>query len=246
MNNKPYNILFKALLRDKVEQSVLTNFYLESIIISEDVYNSIDNSGFIVEAKSTSNIIPGSKYSYRIDRPFGEQKPGNMKHIHILVKGKDMFAMNVDGTAHDGSHNVLIPKDVSDFMKKKGFQVPPSGIIEFYNAGNSHFLLESSCGHLLPTEQNLLAMFFGDIIRNSYEFQLIESNMPAVDVKIMAREKYEFSEVIPLPIRIDKSHYLAFRKFLLHTLDDFDNFNPFIVSLNDTRSSDCALYIGRK
>ena len=241
-----YNRQFKAALRISVEQSVLTDYYLESIIISEDVYNEIDNRGFIVEAKSTSGDISGTKYSYRIDRPFGEQKPGNLKHIHIFVNGNELFAMNVDGTAHDGCHKVKIPQVVNDFMVKKGFKVPTDGIIEFYNAGSSHLLLESANDILLPTELCELAMFFGEIIRNSGEFQLIESNMPSVDVRMMAISKYDFAEVLSLPIRIDQRHYHEFKHFLIHALDDHNNFNPFVVSFNGSLSNEFALYVGRK
>ena len=239
-----YNRQFKAALRISVEQSVLTDYYLESIIISEDVYNEIDNRGFIVEAKSTSGVISGSKYSYRIDRPFGEQKPGNLKHIHIFVKGKDLFAMNVDGTAHDGCHKVKIPEDVMDFMANKGFKVPADGIIEFYNAGNNQLLLESVNDILLPTELCELAMFFGKIIRNSNLFQLIESNMPLVDVRMMAVSKYDFTEVLSLPIRIDQSHYHGFKHFLIHALDEYNHFTPLVISLNDSSSNEVVLFVG--
>lgn len=241
---KEYNRQFKAVLRISVEQSVLTDYYLESIIISEDVYNEIDNGRFIVEAKSTSGVISGSKYSYRIDRPFGEQKPGNLKHIHILVKGKDLFAMNVDGTAHDGCHKVKIPEDVIDFMTNKGFKVPSDGIIEFYNAGNSQLLLESVNDILLPTELCELAMFFGKIIRNSSLFRLIESNMPLVDVRMIAVSKYNFTEVLSLPIRIDQSHYHGFKQFLINALEEYNNFPPHVISLNDSRSNEVELYVG--
>lgn len=246
MEKQSYNRLFKALLREKVELSVLRNYYLESILITEDVYNGIDNSGFIVEAKSTCGEIPGTKYSYRIDRPFGEQKPGNMKHIHILVKGKDMFAMNVDGTGHDGCHNVQIPQDVSDFMTKKGFQVPSSGIIEFYNVESSNLLLESANCLALPTELNQLALFFGEIIRNSQEFQLIESNIPSADVIIMSKAKYGFVDVRLLPIAINQNNYQTFKNFLVHALDDYNNFNADVITLNDSRSYSYALYVGSR
>ena len=153
--------------------------------------------------------------------------------------------MNVDGTAHDGCHKVKIPQVVNDFMVKKGFKVPADGIIEFYNAGSSHLLLETANDILLPTELCELAMFFGEIICNSGEFQLIESNMPSVDVRIMAKSKYDFTEVLSLPIRIDQRHYHEFKHFLIHALDEYKNFNPIVVSLNVSRSNEFALYVGR-
>lgn len=64
------------------------------------------NAGFILEAKTCLTPIPNTKYSYRFDIPFGEQRPGNLKHAHVYSKGKEVFAMNIDGTAYDGYHHV--------------------------------------------------------------------------------------------------------------------------------------------
>ena len=107
-------------------------------------------------------------------------------------------------------------------------------------------MLESANDILLPTEQCELAMFFGKLICNSSEFQLIESNMPSVDVRMMAISKYDFTELLSLPIRIDQRHYHEFKHFLIHALDEYNNFNPIVVSLNVSRSNEFALYVGRK
>ena len=37
-----------------------------------------------------------------------------------------------------------------------------------------------------------------------------------------------------------------FKHFLIHALDEYNNFNPIVVSLNDSRFNEFALYVGRK
>jgi hypothetical protein len=75
--------------------------------------------------------VPGAKkYKYRIDKAKGEPSLGNLRHIHIFTtKDKQVFAMNVDGTAHDGYHEVQIDEDLIEFLKNKGFTIPNNNII---------------------------------------------------------------------------------------------------------------------
>ena len=89
-----------------------------------------DTGEFLLEAKTYFNRIPNTKYSYRLHKVFGEQKPGHLTHAHIYSRGKEIFAMNVDGTAHDGYHQAIIPYEVADFLRSKGFTVPVGNIIE--------------------------------------------------------------------------------------------------------------------
>ena len=106
--------------------------------------------------------------------------------------------------------------------------------------------MESVNFQMLPTGLAQLAMFFGEIIRNSHDFQLIESNIPSADVVIMSQEKYGFVDVRPLPIAIDQNHYQSFKNFLIHALDDYNNFNADVITLNDSRSYSYALYVGSR
>lgn len=84
----------------------------------------------IREAKDTFRPIPGTDYFQRMDPSRGEPGPGNLRHIHIYRKGRHLFAMNLDGTAHDGCHHVKIDPKLHNFLKSKGFIIPPNGLIE--------------------------------------------------------------------------------------------------------------------
>ena len=89
-------------------------------------------------------------------------------------------------------------------------------------------------------------MFFGEIIRNSHEFQLIESNIPSADVVIMSKAKYGFVDVRSLPIFINQNNYQSFENFLIHALDDYNNFNADVIALKDSRSRIYTLYVGSR
>ena len=68
-------------------------------------------------------------YTYIINK--GNVDP-NFKHIHVYKKGKQIFAMNIDGTAHDKSHKTKIPNKVADAIRKKHpeFLIPKDNFIE--------------------------------------------------------------------------------------------------------------------
>lgn len=53
-------------------------------------------------------------------------------HLHFCVKGKEIFSINRDGTAHDGNHGILIPKDVYNKIEKffPDFNLPKNRLIE--------------------------------------------------------------------------------------------------------------------
>lgn len=53
-------------------------------------------------------------------------------HVHILLKGKELFALNINGTAHDGSHGVRIPNIIKDALPEifPSCEIPENGMIE--------------------------------------------------------------------------------------------------------------------
>lgn len=67
---------------------------------------------------------------YRIDK--GNGGVGCQTHIHVKNKHGELFAMNIDGTSHDGSKVKLSKHDINT-LKKLGFEVPDNGILEWYN-----------------------------------------------------------------------------------------------------------------
>ncbi len=75
----------------------------------------------------------GNRYSARFDRDTAHQPPKPEKdHIHVFKKGKEIFAINRDGTAHDGWHNVMIPGAIFNILQNKfsSFNFPQSRLIE--------------------------------------------------------------------------------------------------------------------
>lgn len=71
-------------------------------------------------------------YSYRLDRCNYTQYNPNKDHLHFYKKGSELFALNRDGTGHDGSHGVRIPNVVVDYISTEfpDFTLPKGNIIE--------------------------------------------------------------------------------------------------------------------
>lgn len=70
------------------------------------------------------------QYSYRIDP--AHNNANGQKHLHGYLKGNEIFAINLDGSAHDGYHQTQIPQKFVDALPKifKGVNVPKNGLIE--------------------------------------------------------------------------------------------------------------------
>jgi hypothetical protein len=68
-------------------------------------------------------------YTYNIHQRHADP---NLKHMHVYERGKKIFAINIDGTAHDKSHKIRIPNKVADAIRKKHpeFQIPKDNFIE--------------------------------------------------------------------------------------------------------------------
>jgi len=57
---------------------------------------------------------------------------GSQYHLHIYKKQNQIFAINKDGTAHDQSHEAVIPRKVSDALKQKfpDWDIPRNNLLE--------------------------------------------------------------------------------------------------------------------
>lgn len=105
------------------------------IIVTEELIYAL------VESKDYYTNIPGLKgYSFRKDRPNGIPCSGNQYHWHIYQRGKECFAVNIDGTGHDGYHQVKIEKNLADFLRSQGANIPDSNIIECKFFSNKQLL----------------------------------------------------------------------------------------------------------
>jgi hypothetical protein len=85
----------------------------------------------------------GSGYTARVD---GVHVLPGQRHVHVFLRGNELFALNADGTAHDQSHGVDIPgkvlkrlPDVCQWLK-----LPPNGCIaSFVPATTAERLVEA-------------------------------------------------------------------------------------------------------
>ncbi len=82
--------------------------------------------------------IPGTCYEYRIDHANTNTK--TQKHIHVYINGNEIYAINFDGTPHDGRKAKLSKRECK-FFKSIGCDVPNDGILEWYSFGDQRELL---------------------------------------------------------------------------------------------------------
>ena len=88
--------------------------------------------------KEAINQNWGKGYSVRFDRMnYGVYDP-NKNHLHVYLKNNNLFAINRDGTAHDKSHGISIPRYVSDRIRSEypDFIIPPNNFIESAELNN--------------------------------------------------------------------------------------------------------------
>lgn len=238
--------LAEYLEKDNAESEPV-DVIVDSFIVDASVYSQLeDKQGFIVEAKTCFTPIPGvKKYSYRFDKVFGEQRPGNMRHVHIFYDGDELFAINVDGTAHDGYHQVHIPNDVIPFLQKKGVTIPKDNIIECITlSSNSGLLLEAhnrrqSANNSVESEILDNALQIGKIIRNSRTFQLVISN--ADETLLRLHPKVRFSNLTKL--NVSSIEMSEFMNLLIQTLDDYPHFNSNPIEIFDDTATPKRIYV---
>lgn len=98
-------------------------------IFSSECICTVFTTGSFLKTLLESKCGKVGQYTYRID---GAHSEVGLPHIHILLKGKELFALNVDGSAHDGSHNVRIPNVIKDALPNifPLCKIPENGIIE--------------------------------------------------------------------------------------------------------------------
>lgn len=89
--------------------------------------------------------------------------PGTQDHLHFLVKGAKIAAVNADGSAHDRSHGIQLQRWALDGAAKHypDFRMPKDGLIEGLLVGSEpSLLLEGThVGEVLvPAAERLLAI----------------------------------------------------------------------------------------
>lgn len=112
------------------------------VLDEDDDYNSDLNSekDFILEYDNYQSFPP-TKCVYRLDK--SNNIPGQQVHVHVYSDKKhnhQLYAINIDGTPHDGSKFQLSQKH-QDALKAIGFTVPKDGLLEWISFGKCKFLL---------------------------------------------------------------------------------------------------------
>jgi len=80
--------------------------------------------------------IPKTNRNYRYDA--GNTNTQTRDHIHILAGRKELYAINRDGTPHDGSRYQLSKRDIN-FLKSIGFHPPKDGLLEWIVPDQNRF-----------------------------------------------------------------------------------------------------------
>lgn len=78
--------------------------------------------------------------------------PDDQDHVHFMVKGAKVYALNRDGSAHDRSHGVKMQRWAVDGLKKHhaDFTLPPDNLIEALIANPERVALKEYAESSLP------------------------------------------------------------------------------------------------
>jgi hypothetical protein len=76
--------------------------------------------------------IPGTSASYQTHS--GNINTNTIKHSHVYATlkgiGRELYAVNKDGSGHDGSEGIKIPSKHADHFRGKGYEIGLSNILE--------------------------------------------------------------------------------------------------------------------
>jgi hypothetical protein len=80
-------------------------------------------------------LIPGTRNSFREDPMKTSTKTEKHSHVYARPKGggKELYAVNLGGSGHDGSSGKEIPKAHADYFRSKGYNIPTDNILECIN-----------------------------------------------------------------------------------------------------------------
>lgn len=132
---------FKQFLYDKKVSEVidkLTNgdykeYFIETIVFENDAQNQFLEQELILEWEQYKKVSKTS-LTYRFDS--GNTNTKTKDHIHVYSNDNQLYAINFDGTPHDGSKAKLGGKEIK-FLKSIGFTPPANGLLEWITLDNS-------------------------------------------------------------------------------------------------------------
>lgn len=96
---------------------------------------------FILEHETYKKFSP-TKCVYRLDK--ANNAKGQQCHVHVFSDknhNNQLYAINIDGTPHDGSKYQLNKKH-QEALKKIGFIVPKDGLLEWKDWGKCQLILD--------------------------------------------------------------------------------------------------------
>lgn len=210
---------------------LLENVVVDCIYIKEDAIGKVNAEGLILELKDVYNKIPGIKhYTYRVDPQLGEGGPGRQRHIHMYYDGNEVWAMNIDGSAHDGCHQAKIDPALNLFLTKKGFPIPANNIIEFYQMPKGSGMLLEGVDH---EAINDIALNVAEAVRKAKAITIIEANVDTYQVKCHTKVVGKYSHVNKLK-DIPQSHVLRIKMLLIEILKEFGPYSDDRIDILDS------------
>jgi hypothetical protein len=96
---------------------------------------------YLVEGGKVYDIGRGYKAAFH-----RAHVPGTQNHLHFSFRGRDLYSINQDGTAHDTSHGKRLHNQVVDGMRNlfPNFKLPPNNIIESFLKTEAKLLVEAA------------------------------------------------------------------------------------------------------
>lgn len=193
-------------LKEEMDKSI----YIDTLYVDSSLAIEPEKQSLLIEAKTLQ--VGKTKYWYRIDKPFGEPRPGNQEHMHGFIRKKksfrDIFAANKDGSAHDGWHNTSIPTDFNPILNANGFRIPKGNLIEMVlqPAQNDKLLLESKSSEiefsLSKFEITNIAIKVGYVLHNASHIIFGITNKPLFEIsEERVAEGFTFKVIKLLPTR---------------------------------------------
>ena len=89
---------------------------------------TLQKSHLLLEHETYKKFGNSPVITYRVDK--GDGTPGRQTHVHVFLKGKQLYAINMDGTPHDGSQAKL-SKSAIKFLETLGVTPPKDGLLEW-------------------------------------------------------------------------------------------------------------------
>ena len=100
--------------------------------VTEELKNETLNNLILALEHKTYKTIPKTRCSYRQDSQNTNTK--TQKHLHVYAKengkGNQLYAVNIDGSGHDGSSGVVIPSSHAEHFRAGGYDIPDSLTLE--------------------------------------------------------------------------------------------------------------------